>query len=238
MNQNLIIIFVTFLATIVTFFVSGKINDFEIRDVILVVASFISISAIVLGYLAFYRTEKNLHKINENIKDLKKIKKSYENLIKHEKIEWLFNEKQLLTIETSKKGSKEIWIVSPDPSDDTGDSPWTKVIKQNIKDGINYYYISPKSDSLEGAIKGLKSVFRDNLEMCKIVKLEPSDFERLPHEHLVIYDPHNDYNESDSFAEVDTVEKGWWIKVPLNRQNVIVGKLLPLIKDSKVLGEI
>ena len=237
MNQNLIIIFVTFLATIVTFFVSGKVSSFEIRDVALVVTSFISVSAIILGYLAFYRTEKNQKQINENIKDLKAIKESYENLFTHEKIEWLLNDNQLLTIESLKKNSKEIWIVSPDPSDDTGDSPWTKVIKKNVKDGIIYYYISPKSDSLEGAIKGLKSVFRDNLEMCRIVKLEPFDFERLPHEHLVIYDPHNDHNESDSFAEVDVEEKGWWVKLPLNRQNIIVGKLLPLIKNSKVLGE-
>lgn len=238
MNQNLIIIFVTFLATVVTFFVSGKVSEFETRDVILVVTSFISISAIILGFMAFYRAEKNQSLINENIEKLSDIKESYEKLVTHQKIEWLLNDDQLLTVEQLKRCCKEIWIVSPDPADDTGDSPWTAVIKQNIQDGISYYYISPKSPSLDGAIKGLKTIFRDNLDQCMIVKLKPSDYEKLPHEHLVIYDPHNDHGESDSFAEIDTEEKGWWVKLPVSRQNIIVGKLLPLIKDSKTLGDI
>jgi hypothetical protein len=238
MNQNLITNFVTFLATVVIFFVSGKASEFEVLDLILVVTSLISISAIVLGFMAFYKTEKNQYLINENIQKLSEVKISYENLVTHEKIEWLLNDAQLLIVEQQKKSCKEIWIVSPDPTDDTGDSPWTKVIQQNIKDGINYYYISPKSPSLDGAIKGLKTVFRNNLDKCMVVKLTLKEYEQLPHEHLVIYDPHNDHGESDSFAEIDTEEKGWWVKLPVSRQNIIVGKLLPLIKDSKTLGGI
>ena len=263
MNQSLI----TLLVTAVIFFVSAKVARFEVLDLIFVVTSFTSGFAIVLGFMAFYKTEKNQKLINENIQELREVKISnenlneniqklsevkisyenlneniqklsevkisYENLVTHEKIEWLLNDAQLLIVEQRKKSCKEIWIVSPDPTDDTGDSPWTKVIQKNIKDGINYYYISPKSPSLDGAIKGLKTVFRNNLDKCMVVKLTLKEYEQLPHEHLVIYDPHNDHGESDSFAEIDTEEKGWWVKMPVKRKNKIVGKLLPLIKGSK-----
>jgi len=237
MNQNLLIIFVTFIATIITFFVSGQVTNLAVRDIALVVTSFISVSAIALGFIAFYRTEKNQKIINENIRVLEEIKTSYEHLISHGKLDWLINDEQLLKIEELKEKSKEIWIVSPNPSDDTGSSKWAEVIRKNIDDGISYFYISPKTVALEGAIKGLKTVFRKNLSMCNIVKLTPTEYEKLPHQHLVIYDPDNNHGESDCFAEIDIEEKGWWIKIPENRRNIIMGKLFPMVKKASKLGD-
>jgi len=58
-NQNILIIVVAFFATILSLFISVKIGNFEIRDVALALTGFISIAAVILGYLSFYRTEKN-----------------------------------------------------------------------------------------------------------------------------------------------------------------------------------
>ena len=234
-NQNIIIIAVTFLATVVTLFISEKISDYKLRDIALVVTGFVSISAIILGYVSFYRSERNQKKLNDNIKKLDNLRKSLQNIARHEKLSWLLNEDQLLLIEQSKKNCKEIWIVSPDPSDDTGKSPWVAVIQDNISNGMMYYYIAPNTDFFDGAIKGLKTVFRDNLEKCNVLKLDNKEYHSLPHAHLVVYDPHNHHDESECFAEIDIEEKGWWICLPKNKHNFVVGKLLPLVKESVAL---
>jgi hypothetical protein len=54
---------------------------------------------------------------------------------------------------------------------------------------------------------------------------------------MVIYDPHNEYSETDSFAELQTNEKNWWIKLPISESNTLLGKLFPFVKKSKVLNE-
>lgn len=237
MKQNLLIIIITFVATVTMVFFSGKISSYGIKDVALVITSFLSFLAVITGIIAFYRTEKNLLLAHDNIEKLNQIKVSYQELIPRNKLKWLYSDKQLLNVEKRKINTREIWIVSPDPSDDTGDSPWVKVIDNNIKDGIRYYYFSPDSDSLTGAIKGLKTVFRDHLDKCYIHKLQCSEYESLPHEHLVIYDPHNEYNETDSYAELEVDEKGWWMRLPNNRKNKLLGKLEMFVERAKPLNE-
>ena len=63
MNQNIILSFVTFLATVATLFVSANISRFEVLDLILVVTSFTSAFAIVLGFMAFYTNSARQKKI-------------------------------------------------------------------------------------------------------------------------------------------------------------------------------
>ena len=216
---------------------SSGFTVYDTADIALAITSCISILAVSAGVVSFYRTEKNQLLVQENILTLQQIKESYELLVPRNRITWLYNDRQLLSIEKKKKNTREIWIVSPDPSDDTGDSPWAKVINGNIKDGINYYYFSPETDSLIGAIKGLKTVFRGHLDKCYIRKLQHSDYESLPHEHLVIYDPHNEHNETDSYAELPIDEKGWWIKIPNNKKNKLLGKLSIFVEHAKPLSE-
>lgn len=231
-NQNIIIILVTFIATVATLFISGQISNYDLRDFLLVLTGFISVSGVSLGFMSYFRSEKNQKIIDENIEKLDSLRELMQNIASHESLSWLINENQLLQIENSKKNCKEIWIVSPDPSDDTGNSPWVAIIRDNISNGITYYYIAPETDFLDGAIKGLKSVFRSNLGKCYVLKLDFKEFKMLPHEHLVIYDPHNHHDESECFAELDVEEVGWWICLPKNKHNKVVAKLLPLIEKS------
>jgi hypothetical protein len=236
-KQNIIIISVTFIATVLMVAMSGQITQYETKDIVLVITSFISILAIILGFMSFFRTERNLLIVTENIGKLEAIRISYHKMIPRNSLSWLYSDRQLRNIEKKKKNSKEIWIVSPDPSDDTGDSPWKKVIKDNLEDGMIYYYFSPDSETLAGAIKGLKTVFRNNLDKCFVYKLESADYERLPYGHMVIYDPHNEHNETDSYAEIETNEKGWWVKLTHSRKNALLGKLFPFIEEAKTLNE-
>ncbi len=128
-------------------------------------------------------------------------------MTRHENLSWLLNEAQLLQVEKSKRKCKEIWIISPDPSNDTGNSPWVEVIRDNINNGITYYYIVPTTDYLDGAINGLKTFFRRRLEKYRILKINMEGYNALPHEHLVLYDPQNQYDETGCFAELDIEEK-------------------------------
>ena len=159
-------------------------------------------------------------------------------VVSTDKISWLLTEDQLIALEKGKRRCRTIWVVCRDPTEDTGDTAWAQVLKDNINDGIQYVYVAPKSKALNGAITGLKSVFRGNLELCKIVELEVEEYERLPYEHFVLYDPHNLYDEFDSLAEIDVEEKGWWMRVSRNKRNMMIGRLAPYIRAATPLSQI
>jgi hypothetical protein len=194
-----------------------------------------SIFTSTLGLIAYFKAEKQLLKIKKCVGELQLARKVYDQESVHKKLKWLIHDNELLNIEKDKKKSKEIWIVSPDPTDDTGNSPWVQVIKQNITDGITYIYVTPDKPSLNGAIKGLKSVFRGRLNQCKILKLNHEEYKKLPFSHLVIYDPNNTHDEFDCLAELEVEESGWWIRISVRKLNELIGIIDPYIAKSSYL---
>jgi hypothetical protein len=95
MKQNILIISITFMTTVVMVSISGQVTQLHIKDIIIIVASFISILAIILGFISFYSSEKNIVIISNNVQKLENVKISYENLIPCNSLSWLYTERQL-----------------------------------------------------------------------------------------------------------------------------------------------
>jgi hypothetical protein len=218
----------------------AKLREWFGTDIMLL-SVFIPICAfgMFFGYLAHNKMEGILGHHNSMIEKFEGLISYAKSRLNHnEKLHWIVPEEHLLEVEKNKQKSKNIWIINPDPSDDTGHSQWVPVIQNNIKDGSIYTYISPKRDTLGGAIKGLKSVFRNNLGQCKIVEFSEDEFKRLPFEHLVVYDPDNHSDETECFAEILGEERGYWFKVPLNKRNEIIGTLSGIVSSAKPLSDL
>lgn len=149
-----------------------------------------------------------------------------------------YYESELLDIERLKANGKEIWIVSSDLSQDTGESPWVDVIQKNIIDyGVIYCYIAPKHKNREKSINALKNVFVDNYEKCRIKELSLTDYKRLGYGDLVLYDPYDLYDDKmESFQE--KYFKEYWFPLTKRTHKSIVRELSPLIAQTVMLSDL
>lgn len=199
----------------------------------------LSFFAIYFGFLAYNRMEKKLDEYKNVMGEFEKAVSIIKQRFDHtDRLSWVIHEDSLLELERNKKRSGNIWVINPDPSDDTGKSEWVPVIQNNVKDGSIYTYISPNRFTLSGAIKGLKTVFRNQLDKCKIVRIPEEEFRKLPFEHLVVYDPDNQSDEIDCFAELIGEERGWWFRIPISKRNEVIGILTNLTNTSECLSKI
>jgi len=206
-------------------------------EVMLITALFVlALLSIYIGFRGQNKSELGFNRVTKELNGFsKKSDLVLENLRNTSKLNWIISDNELIFIETQKKKSKEIWIINPDPSNDTGDSPWTSAIKDNLNDGIKYIYIAPNRSTLPGAVNGLKTVFRGFMKQCKILAVTEEQYQNLPFEHLVVYDPLNTTDEIECYAEIIGEERGFWFRIPETKRNEIIGRLSHLVKEAKSL---
>ncbi len=193
-------------------------------------------------YVAFYAIKKygSDHKelqstLSELTQVIRTLQQSVSNSIR---FNWILTGEQLVNIERAKSAKcNEIWIVTPDISSDTEDSPWIPAIRDNIAQGINYWYICTDQIGTRASIRGLKKTFKNNLDKCQIVVVPQDIYERFPHRHIVVYDPTNSGGEMDCYAEIDAKERDYWIQLVTAQRHEVIGRASSLIeKDAKPLS--
>lgn len=197
-----------------------------------------------LGLVAYFRSEerlKNFENLHEEFVDRLDAVESSLNFVRdavenRTKLSWILSTTQILVLEREKELSEHIWVVTDEPEDDTGDSPWVSVIQDNIGDGIMYTYICPDKTGVATAINGLKDVFRDALAQCRVATLPSEEYYRLPYRHIVIYDPNNEAGEMDALCEIDAEQKGWWLRISSAKRNIVIDTVRKFVDQATPLN--
>jgi hypothetical protein len=152
--------------------------------------------------------------------------------------DWILSRDQLMTIEQEKTSScNEIWIVTPDLSTDTGDCPWANTVKENASQGITYRYICARTNGAEAAAAQLGDTFRLYPNRCFVAMITQDEYERFPNHHIVVYDPRNNNGMAESFAELETSKKGYWIRLTSARRNQVIDKAKEILANAKPIKE-
>lgn len=218
------------LTTLVTLVITEVRTVVEPKWLMFSVYLLFSLFASSMGLIAYFRAETNLKESEQLHKtaterleavegSLKYVRNAVEN---RTELSWILSTEQMLVLEREKENSKDIWIVTDDLADDTGDSPWVAVIQNNIADGIAYIYICPEALGVSSAINGLKNVFRGALGQCRFAKIPAAELDQLPYRHIVVYDPGNEAGEMDALCEIDAEQKGWWLRISAAKRNVVI----------------
>jgi hypothetical protein len=222
------------LTTVVTVAFAYARTFFEVKWIIFSIFAITANFAIYAGLTAFYRSES---KHQDSLEVLKSVQERMLNLelaiTNRLKFKWILSVEQLQALEKAKKKSHEIWILTEDPSDDTGNSSWVPVIQDNLKNDIKYIYLCLRNSGVRGAINDLKDVFRDYPNSCDVVILDTDEFERFPYRHIVIYDPYNLGGEVDCYAEINAPEKGCWLQLPKAERHSVIGRATDLVAKAK-----
>lgn len=215
------------LSTIVTVLFAQARIYFEAKWILLSLFFLTANFAIYAGLVAYRRTEAKHQDALDTIKTSNETLKSLELAIKsHIRFTWILSSEQLMLIEREKTPNcKSIWILTGDPSDDTGTSPWVQIIRNNLADGIKYTYVCLEKTGILGGINGLKETFRNHHDLCDVIIIDRDEYERFPYSHIVVYDPNNDGGEMDCYGEINAPEKGCWLRLTTTERDFVIDRL-------------
>jgi hypothetical protein len=225
---------------IVVAYIFSLCKDYFDDDVLLIaILITLLIASLAITFYTVRKYTKDSEKLNRNINENSEVLKSLQETIANSvKFQWILTGKQLIEIERKKTVKcKEIWIVTPELSSDTGNSAWIPAIQDNINQGISYKYICADQPGIQSDIKGMKTTFSNNLNKCFISIIAVEEFKKFSHKHIVVYDPDNSSNEMDCYAEIDASNRDYWFQLVVVQRNAIIDKLSPLIKKAKTLSE-
>ncbi len=225
------------LTTLVTVAFAYVRTFFETKWVIFSIFFITANFAIYAGLIAYYKTESKHQETLDLLKAVREDLEGFKLAIKSQlKFTWIISSEQLQIVEKSKNKCTVIWILTEDPSDDTGTSPWVPVIQENLSNGIKYTYLCLNHKGIRGAINALKDVFRDFPESCNIVLVDQDEFEHFPYQHIVIYDPNNQSGEMDCYAEIKAPEKGCWLQLTKDERNYVINRASKLVNQSQKIS--
>jgi hypothetical protein len=185
---------------------------------------------IVLGIVGlFYIVEHMSHKeeIDSLVKRLKEI-------IPATVFPWLRSDAEMMEIESRVK-CKEVWVVSPDLSHDTVRADIQRAVKKNIKRGITYTYILPKTEAINALLPALRNLFASSINQLKVKQIPENVFRSLTIRHMVIYNPcMDDDNAPQVFIELPVKGYGYWIEVYQDAGIALTGRIRTLIEEESV----
>lgn len=155
--------------------------------------------------------------------------------------EWLYTPAEMDEIEEKAK-YKDIWIVSYDLSNDTGNpnTPIISIIKKNLKRGISYTYIIPDIEHTNAVLPHLYRIFSSYPNQIRIIPLSHSTFDFFTTTHIAIYNPNMERGQLPQvFIELPIQErgysKGYWIRVADDISLKVVGRFRSAIDNALLL---
>lgn len=182
------------------------------------------LASVHLAVAAAYQSDRNSAEISLLIS-------KFESLIKQTYPLWLYTSKSLTPFE-AETPFKDVWIVSPDLSNDTfgpeHDIPI--VVRKNAIRGVTYTYFIPKKHELIPAVRALRQLFEKLPQKLKIVEMAPVEWEQSFLAHVMVLNPHAvDGARPSVFMELPLDERGYgrshWIRVGEDIAAKITGRL-------------
>lgn len=105
-----------------------------------------------------------------------------------EALSWLIATEQLVAFESQTK-AREIWLISPDLSEDIIDAPFSRVVRENLARGIEYHFFIPDTAVMRSRAEQLRR--RHNQSMLVHVSFLSDEFFFLVQDFdFVIYNPY------------------------------------------------
>jgi len=105
-----------------------------------------------------------------------------------EALSWLIATEQLVAFESQTK-AREIWLISPDLSEDIIDAPFSRVVRENLTRGIEYHFFIPDTAVMRSRAEQLRR--RHNQSALVHVNFLSDEFFFLVQDFdFVIYNPY------------------------------------------------
>ena len=189
---------------------------------------------IVLGTVAivwgFGQQSHNLE-LDRIIKELKEITPSAQH-------DWLYNATELNEIEGNII-SKNIWVISPDLSNDTGtpDIDVIHMVKENLRKKVFYTFIVPDIETIKAVLPHLRKTFASRPKQLRIIYLPQEAFRMLTTAHIVIFNPNMENGRNpEVFLELPLQNrgyaKGYWIKAADDAALGFVGRFRKIVENE------
>lgn len=185
----------------------------------------------IVWFLGRRGSEVELQKAIENLR----------SMAPSSRYEWLYTPAEMDEIEEKTK-YKNIWIVSYDLSNDTGnpDTPIISILKKNLKRGINYTYIIPDIEHTNAVLPHLYQIFSSYSNQLRIIPLPQSTFDFFTTTHIAIYNPNMEGGQLPQvFIELPIQErgysKGYWVRVADDISLKVVGRFRNTIDNARLL---
>jgi len=173
----------------------------------------VAVIVLILGSIAV-GFAANIHR-----QEIDTVLQHLESIIPPTGFDWLLSDSDLAAAEAHARGD-QIWIVSPDLRNVTGQGVISDAVKSNVKRGITYTYIVPKSDVVQGLLPGLRQVFKSNPKRLRLVQLPENEFRLLSVTHVAVFNATLVGGQApEVFLELPiedkegTRDRGYWIQV-------------------------
>lgn len=149
----------------------------------------------------------------------------------------LYSQAQMVKLE-SEVQCKEIWVISPDLSNDTGnpEENFIPAVQKNLKRKIIYTYIVPDTETVDAVLPYLKQIFTSHSEQLQVKKVSRDILQMLVTAHIVIYNPNMEGGHTPQiFIELPTdirkYGKRCWINVDNDIGLKLLGRFRKLIEE-------
>ncbi|MCL6268156.1 hypothetical protein [Flagellimonas myxillae] len=149
--------------------------------------------------------------------------------------DWYYSHERLSQIEKEycKKNMETIWVASSNLDYETKKSPFYEAIKDNLKEGISYYYIIPqrKLPELKNRVNSLRNYCKNTSGKIEFIGLE-EDGLFLFLSNIVIYNDKKT-GEPEAFKELqidERLENRAWVKI--NDNNPDFSRLISKFEES------
>lgn len=170
--------------------------------------------------------------------ELKSIIQELRDVTSSARYSWLYTTAEVNEFE-SKCRCSNIWVVSPDLSNDTGSSAADiiAVVKKNLRRGITYTYIVPDSEAIDAVLPNLRQTFMSHPEQLRLVRLPQDTFRLLTTAHITMYNPNMEDNRvPDVFIELPIEQRGhgrgYWVKVANDAALGFVGRFRRIVETA------
>ena len=175
----------------------------------------------VVIVVAFLRSERHL-RFREHVAIVRQ-------LVEPRRFPWLVSGAELNELEGTAKG-REIWVVSPDLSNDTGDALAIPIVKANAGRGTIYSYVVPNTPVIRARIAELREVFAEHKDKLNGAIIPQSEFCFLSHTHLVVYNPRGEQAEPGRvLLELPVKGRNWWVEMSRDDAACFIGSVAAIL---------
>lgn len=146
---------------------------------------------------------------------------------------WLKSQVELIQVEGN-VSAKDIWIISPDLSNDTNQAAEIqKAVKRNLKKGITYTYMLPETEEINALLPALRLLFSSYPNQLIVIKIPFEVFQTLTIKHIAIFNPNMEGDRAPNvFIEAPVKDEGYWIEVIPKVAIKITGRFRMIIESA------
>ncbi|MEM7087352.1 MAG: hypothetical protein AAF489_14285 [Bacteroidota bacterium] len=199
-------------------------KDINANEVLILIGLIVALIVVHLFQVYIISHSKN--------EQLKKIIGRFDSILA-EREDWFYSHKRLAGVEKDycNDNLRNIWVASSNLEYEQGDSPFVDSIKDNLREGINYYYIIPKAkyDDLKICVEGLEEFSKTTKGKIKFIPVKDKSL-FLFLSNIVIYktesQPPNAYKEL--LIDKNPFNRGW---MKVSESNPDFGNLYSKFKE-------